>query len=177
VEYTFFSNEIVPDDVYETALKNYVEKIPGLQQYEVAEKEFGVIPMTNYSFTPVEKNIIHIGTAGGQTKGSSGFTFRFIQKHSAAIVNSLLKNKHPLEAVTFNGRFHFYDSILLHILKNRTLGGDQIFTDLFKNNRAAQVLKFLDNETTLPEDLSIIKTLPTLPFLKAAVQQMAARFS
>ncbi|MBD0278581.1 MAG: lycopene cyclase, partial [Flavisolibacter sp.] len=66
----------------------------------------------------------------------------------------------------------FYDSVLLHILQHRQLPGAAIFTDLFKKNAPQKVLQFLDNETSLVEELRIISTLPTLPFAKAALQHI-----
>jgi len=42
---------------------------------------------------------------------------------------------------------------------------------MFEKNDPVQVLRFLDNESTLTEELKIISTLPTLPFLKAAINQ------
>jgi lycopene beta-cyclase len=50
--------------------------------------------------------------------------------------------------------------------------GKKVFTDLFKNNPVQNVLKFLDNETSLSEELKIISSLPTLPFLKAGIRHM-----
>ena len=170
VEYTLFSKEILPDETYEDALKKYVEETLGIKNYAIKEKEFGVIPMSNYTFPSVQKAIINIGTAGGQTKASSGYTFLFIQQQSKAIVNNLLQEK------TFSkphaSRFQFYDSVLLNILHNDTLRGAAIFSDLFKKNKPGQVLKFLDNDTSLRDELRIISSLPTLPFLKAAIKQI-----
>jgi lycopene beta-cyclase len=170
VEYTLFSKEVLPDDAYETALKQYIEQTLQLDSYEVKEKEFGVIPMSNYRFPAVQNNIIHIGTAGGQTKASSGYTFRFIQKQSKELVRNLRQHGTPFSK-PHAPRFHFYDSVLLHILYHNTLRGADIFKDLFEKNTPQQVLKFLDNETTLPEEIRIISTLPTWPFMKAAIKQ------
>ena len=169
VEYTLFSKELLQPQAYENALKTYLKDQWQLQDYKVLEEEWGVIPMTNAAFPTIEKNIVHLGTAGGQTKASSGYTFQFIQKQSAAIVDSLIQKDHPFTEPQFGRRFHFYDSVLLHILHHRTLPGDVIFSHLFQKNKAAQVFRFLDNDTSLPQELRIISTLPTLPFLKAAV--------
>lgn len=170
VEYTLFSKNLLPDEAYEKALKTYVEQALHIANYQVKEKEFGVIPMSNYPFPARQNNIINIGTAGGQTKASSGYTFTFIQKNSKRIVEALVRGDKTLGSRA-PGRFHFYDSVLLHILYNNTLRGAGIFADLFKRNDTKQVLKFLDNETSLREELGIISTLPTLPFLKAAIKQ------
>ena len=170
VEYTLFSPDLLKPVEYEAALRNYIAETLQISSYTVYDKESGSIPMTNYRFQEGENNIINIGTAGGQTKASSGYTFRFIQKHSARMAASLAKAGDPLPA-TDTKRFAFYDSVLLRILTERKLEGRQIFKRLFEKNSAAKVLKFLDNETSLAEELSIISSLPTMPFLKAAIKQ------
>ncbi len=171
VEYTLFTNDLLEPSDYDQGLKTYMKDCLDGNTYKVEEEEFGIIPMTNYKFPASNGNIINIGTAGGQTKASSGYTFRFIQKHSAAIVGQLLKNNHPAVA-SGAGRFHFYDSTLLHILHHNTMAGHSIFTQLFQKNRPQQVLRFLDNESSLKDELKIISSLPTLPFLKAALKQL-----
>ncbi len=169
IEYTLFTRELLKPEKYDEELKEYISLFAGIKNYRVIEEEFGVIPMTSEKFKFRDK-AFNIGTAGGQTKGSSGFTFQFIQKNSEAIFQKLLK-KEKLETMPSPvSRFHFYDNVLLHILYNERLPGKQIFSQLFKKNKVQQVFKFLDNETSLPEELKIISTLPTIPFLKAAVK-------
>lgn len=172
VEYTLFSHNLLKDEQYEAALEQYIAEHLKVKEYSVTEKEFGVIPMTNYRFSPGENNLINIGSAGGKTKGSSGYTFQNIQKHSAAIVSALMSGSHPLQTKKPNTKFDFYDSVLLNILHNKTMNGGTIFHDLFKKNKPQQVLKFLDNETSLKEDVTIMSSLPTIPFAKAALDHL-----
>ena len=171
IEYTAFSKSVWPDETYEAALKDYVENNLQIKNYTVKEKEFGVIPMSNYRFPVADNNIIHIGTAGGQTKASSGYTFKFIQKSSKSIVEALRQKKHPAIVLKPKERFRFYDAVLLYILHHNTLPGNEIFATMFKKNDPSLILRFLDNETTLLQDIKIIASLPTLPFLKAAIKQ------
>lgn len=171
VEYTLFTPSLLNPEEYDEGLQHYIGEVLGIKEYSVQDEEFGIIPMTNYKFPTTEGNIVHLGTAGGQTKGSSGYTFNFVQKHSAAIVASLIQKGHPFIS-TGAQRFQFYDSVLLRILQRGRLRGKDIFTELFKKNKPQQVLKFLDNETTLAEELKIISSLPTFPFAKAAMQHL-----
>ncbi len=172
LEYTLFSKDLLKQEQYDAALKDYIANTLSIHEYQVTEEEFGIIPMSNYSFPPVDGNIINIGTAGGQTKGSSGYTFRFIQKSVQRIVECLATAGKPEGFIKQDKRFQFYDSVLLNILQHQTLQGADIFSDLFKKNKADSVLKFLDNETSLAEELKIISSLPTLPFAKAALKQL-----
>jgi len=171
VEYTLFTKQLLQPEEYDKQLKNYIKCFLNIEHYKVIEKEFGVIPMTNEKFS-FERNGWNIGTAGGQTKASSGYTFQFIQKQSQQIFECLVNQK-PLDQIpALPTRFRFYDNTLLDILYHNTLPGKKIFTTLFKKNKPQQVLRFLDNESSIKEELKIISSLPTWPFLKAAIKQL-----
>ena len=171
IEYTLFSEKLLRPEQYDDGLTAYIEKFLKTGTYKIKEEEFGIIPMTNHRFPANDRNIVHIGTAGGQTKASSGYTFRFIQKHSASIVERLISGKSPVIKPA-KRKFHFYDSVLLHIIEGKKLSGERIFSSLFKKNKPQSLLRFLDNESSLGDDLKIISSLPPLPFLKAALKQV-----
>lgn len=171
VEYTLFSKSVLTNDQYDNALRKYISE-NFTSDYEITEIENGVIPMTNANFVRSIGNVINIGTAGGQTKGSSGYTFQFIQKDSKQIVRNLVARKNPATTTTHSWRFRFYDSVLLNVLYNNTVPGAKIFMRMFEKNRAANVFRFLDNESTVSVELKIISKLPFLPFLKAAIKQI-----
>jgi len=172
VEYTLFTKQLLAKEKYDIELGNYMRTILEVSDYTILDEEFGVIPMTNKRFSFNGKGR-QIGTAGGQTKASTGYTFQFIQKQSAQIAASLLQNI-ALDSLSFSSpaRFRFYDNTLLDILYNNTLPGKKIFSQLFKKNNPQSILRFLDNESSLPEELKIISSLPAWPFLKAAMRQL-----
>ena len=171
VEYTLFTESLLEDQQYDNELRDYIRNFLKIQDYTIKEREFGIIPMTNEKLRFFKDGVYHIGTAGGQTKASSGYTFQFIQKQSQHIVDCMVKGKLPLNLPASPGRFRFYDHTLLDILYHRKLSGKEIFTRLFQKNKPQQVLRFLDNESSLRDELKIISSLPTWPFLKAALKQ------
>ena len=171
VEYTLFSNELLPQHEYEDGLKSYINSFLKISNYHVIDSEFGIIPMTTKKFDFFTGSAYNIGAAGGQTKASSGYTFQFIQKQAQAIVDHLIQAKDLASIPQTPGRFRFYDRVLLDVLHRKRVMGKDIFTLLFKKNKSQQVLRFLDNESSLSEELKIISTLPALPFLKAALKQ------
>jgi len=173
VEYTLFSENILEQEEYDAALEAYIHKYLAIKKFTVQHSEWGIIPMTNYNFPKGENRIINIGTAGGQTKGSSGYTFQFIQKHAEKIVDALIHEKDPLNVQTiFEKRFRTYDGILLNVLKNKKMSGDKLFTQLFQKNAPQSVLKFLDNETNIKEELKIMNSVSLTAFLPAALKQI-----
>ncbi len=173
VEYTVFSPALLDKEAYDAGLRQYIQQYLKLSSYTVMEEEFGVIPMSTYRFSKGEGRIVNMGTAGGQTKSSSGFTFAFIQKHAAAIVHALVQQGKPhVNENIFDKRFRLYDDTLLNILYRQKSYASDIFSILFKKNKPQQVLKFLDNETTLAEELKIMNTVPKTIFLPAALQAL-----
>ncbi|HEX5153642.1 MAG TPA: lycopene cyclase family protein [Parafilimonas sp.] len=173
VEYTLFSENIPEQHEYDAALEDYIHSVLSIKKYTIAHAESGIIPMTNYSFPKGDGRLINIGTAGGQTKASSGYTFRFIQKHSERLINALVHGKDPLHMQSvFDKRFHLYDSILLNVLQNKKMGGDKIFAQLFKKNSPQTILKFLDNETNFMEELKVMNSVSLSAFLPATIRQI-----
>lgn len=172
VEYTLFSGKLLPQEAYNAALKDYLHRFLNIDQYTITEEEFGIIPMTNVSFPQRNGNILNLGTAGGNTKSSSGYTFRAVQKKSDRIVASLLQHGHPFDLKKESPRFHFYDSVLLQILSEGKLQGADIFRQLFQKNKGARVLQFLDNETSLAQEVQLLPTLPIVPFTAAAAKYL-----
>ena len=173
VEYTLFTKDLLPHDEYEKVLHEYITTYLNLPHYHIAEQEFGIIPMTNVKFIKKIDRVINIGTAGGQTKASSGYTFQFIQKQTQQLVNDLITAGEIKDhAKFFERRFNLYDSTLLNILHNKKMGGDEIFADLFKKNAPERVLRFLDNESDLEDEMNIMASVPSGIFMKAAWQEM-----
>ncbi|MFN5146922.1 MAG: lycopene cyclase family protein [Bacteroidota bacterium] len=177
VEYTLFTADLLGAEQYNQGIADYITTYLGVSDYKIMEEEFGIIPMTSQQFPWYANGAFNIGTAGGQTKGSSGYTFQFIQKRSAQLA-ALLQNssdwsKLKSTLIQLQGdakRFHFYDRVLLNVLAANYYPGDQVFATLFEKNPAHRVFQFLDNETNLLQELQIISTLPTWPFLKAALK-------
>ncbi len=176
VEYTLFSEKLLDKNEYALPLANYIEQILRIKDYTICEKEFGVIPMTNEYFSFYKNSMYQIGTAGGQTKASTGYTFSFIQKQADEIVNALVNGTSLLKIKKTAKRFLFYDSTLLHILSKKLLEGKKIFSLLFKKNKASTIFSFLNNETNILQEIKLLNTLPKKVFMKAGLQEFVKMF-
>ncbi|NND33957.1 MAG: lycopene cyclase [Saprospiraceae bacterium] len=167
VEFTFFSPQTIPDDEYDYYLKKYMVKILGAAEYEILEIEKGLIPMSNYPFHKSNSTCMtKIGTAGSWVKASSGYSFKNAEKYSAKIIDNIKHGRIPNEAL-FSHRHKKYDSLFLDVLYNNNHLGERLFSDMYTKNDISQILAFLDEDTTLIEELKIITTFPWNPFLKA----------
>lgn len=166
IEYTLFSKDLLSKEEYESEIKHYINKL-GITKYEVLEKEHGNIPMTSYKFWRNNtKNIINIGSVGGWTKASTGFTFKNTTKKSKALVQFLL-TKNDFRNFHKQDKFWFYDLLFLDVLNRRNDKGSAVFSALFKKGNPTLILKFLDEETSSWEDFQIIRKCPKGLFVRA----------
>lgn len=174
VEYTLFSPRVLEKEAYVSALKKYIKEDLNIDNYTIQHEEFGVIPMSLAKFEKTSKpNVINLGTSGGFTKASSGYTFQFIQKNVAEIVNNLTAGKNPNPSTSFKDKvYQWYDRTLLDVLLTKKLTGKEVFEKIFQKIPAKKILAFLGNESTLAEDISIMKSLPLKPFLGSGIKQL-----
>jgi lycopene beta-cyclase len=170
VEYTLFTENLLEETDYKESLNNYISNDLKIADYTITEEEFGIIPMTNYNFDVQKNNTYFIGTAGGATKASSGYTFTFIQKQSEAIINSIVDNK-PVKTV-HKLRYQFFDDILLYLIQTKKLPLDKIFARLFAKNKMPAIFKFLDEEANILENIRLCASLQIPIFLRAALQRL-----
>jgi lycopene beta-cyclase len=166
LEYTLFSKELLPLSEYENEIQNYIQKL-GITEYEIVEKEQGNIPMTCFPFWRNNtKNILNIGSAGGWTKASTGYTFKNTTKKAKQLV-SFLDNNSDFRKFQKRDKFWFYDLLLLDILDKKNHLGSTIFSSMFQKGNATVIFKFLDEETSFLEDLQVIWKCPKGLFVKA----------
>ncbi|MDI1306462.1 MAG: lycopene cyclase family protein [bacterium] len=166
LEYTLFSHNHLEKAEYETEIKKYIQNL-GITNYEIIEKEQGSIPMTCYPFWKLNtKNVINIGTSGGWTKASTGYTFKNSDKKSTELV-SFLQTETDFTKFHKKSKFWFYDLLLLDILDRKNELGSTIFSSMFKKGNPTLIFKFLDEETSFQEDIQVILKCPKMLFIKA----------
>jgi lycopene beta-cyclase len=171
LEYTLFSKDLLSKEEYETEIEKYIQKL-GIQNYQIVEKEYGNIPMTCYPFWKHNtQNVINIGTAGGWTKASTGFTFKNSDKKSTELV-SFLETQTDFRKFHKKTKFWWYDLLLLDILDQKNETGAAIFSALFQKGNAPLILKFLDEETSFWEDVQVIWKCPKGLFINALLRRL-----
>ncbi len=149
---------------YENQINNYIKNNLKIKNYEITYKEEGAIPLF-YPLNKNEKNKINIGTAGGMTRLSTGYTFLNIQEHSKYIRENI-DNISNAKKFEIDRKYKFLDEIFLRVLKKNPEKMSDVFFKMFKTSPKT-VIKFLSNKSNFLEDLSIIFKMPKLIFIKA----------
>ena len=167
VESTWLSN--MKDEAeknYDEQLVNYIEKKLNIKNYKIKYKEKGKIPL----FFPkiIKKdNEISIGTAGGMTRLSTGYTFLNIQEHSKYICKNF-ENIVNLKSFEIGKKYQYLDNIFLKVLYKNPKLMPEIFYNMFTAN-SEKVIKFLSNKSNFIEDIHIIMKMPKMIFIKELI--------
>ena len=149
---------------YDLQLENYIKNNLGIKNYKINFTEKGAIPLFYPSLTNNNK-VINIGSAGGMTRLSTGYTFLNIQEHSKYIVKNI-ENIDRVKTFNLGKKYKFLDKIFLRVLEKYPEKMPKIFFNMFKTS-SNTVIKFLSNKSNFIEDISIISKMPKLIFLKA----------
>ena len=149
---------------YDNQISNYIKNNLKIKNYEVIYKEEGAIPLF-YPINIKEKNKINIGTAGGMTRLSTGYTFLNIQEHCKKIRMNI-DNIQNTKKFEIEKKYQFLDNIFLKVIKKNPENMPNIFFKMFEGS-SNTIIKFLSNKSNIFEDFLIILKMPKWVFIKA----------
>jgi lycopene beta-cyclase len=174
VEYTMFSPHPRTQRFYDDHLGQHLDAL-GASGYEIERREYGVIPMEDRRYRQRSgDHVWNIGTVGGMTKPTTGYTFQRIHEQTRRLVGAWAVGAPPPPARRVSARYGFADRTLLNILHHHPELGRRVFERLFRTSSIDDVLTFLDERSTLAADGRMIAGLPWTPFLRAAVSELGA---
>ena len=169
VEFTRFGVDKMEIAYGKKILDQYIQKNYG--NYTVIAEETGAIPMTTLLMEKsANKKVIHTGARANLIKPSTGYGFKNMYFFAQLITLFLQKNlTDKLHLVDLKRKFRFklYDHLLLIILLKWPHWGKPIFQSLFKNQSVEKVFLFLDEKTSLYDEVKIFAKLPISPFIRA----------
>lgn len=171
VEYTEFSAAALHQDDYDAALHRYTAEVLGLGPFRVTGVEQGVIPMTDGRFERrAGQSVFRIGTAGGATRASTGYTFAAVQRQARAVSAAVLAGRTPLPPAPHSRRSRAMDAVLLRALDTGRVEGAAFFCGLFRQVPTERLLRFLDGGSRPWEDVRIGLSTPVVPMLRTVAE-------
>ncbi|MCD5309913.1 lycopene cyclase family protein [Kineosporia babensis] len=176
IEYTEFSPAVLEPDRYDEALRSYLARAWGGLPYTVEAVEDGVIPMTDATFARrTGDRLFRLGTAGGATRASTGYTFSAMQRQAAEIAELLLADRLPVPPRPYPLRHRWMDAVMLRALDRGYVDGPGLFAGLFADHPSDRVIRFLDGTSTPADELAIMGSTPTPAMMRSAFEDVSAR--
>ncbi len=167
VEVTSFAPRAPDHAVFDSWLRDEIAALdPG--HHEVLREERGALPMEVGFRDPVPDGRIRMGLGGGAARPSTGYAFTRIQRQ-ADLVAGAFADGHPVPA-SLDGPFaRFMDRVFLQVIRTVPERGPALFESLFRNTAPDRLEHFLSGSVHPVDRLSVMTSLPTLPFLRAAM--------
>ncbi len=177
VEHTVFSAETWSREAYEAELRAYLRDVRGIDGYRVGRTEYGVIPMTDRPF-PARRGarVVTLGTAGGQTKASTGFTFQRMIRHADALAETWVREGRPHLPAPRWRRHDWMDAVLLRALATGRQDGAAFFSRLLERNPPARVLAFLDETTRPSQEVALMASVDIPLFWRVGAEVVWRRW-
>lgn len=167
VEFTYFTENIVDESVYDMFIKTYINEYLKIDNYDIIESEQGNIPMTTFSFDKFNtENITKIGTGGGWVKPSTGYSFKHTEKKVGMIIENIKSGNIPSTNL-FQKKYKFYDKVFLKVLKDENHKGEWVFKQFYDKNSTETMFRFLDEDSSFSEELKIMWSLFSWSFIRA----------
>jgi len=151
---------------YDDQIDDYLSKHLNIRNCKIKYKETGAIPLFRQN-NKKKFNEIYIGTAGGMTRLSTGYTFLNIQEQSKYIRENI-ENIKNVNLYKIQSKYDFLDKILLRVLKNNSAEMGNIFFKVF-NSKSKTAINFLSNKSNFFEDLEIVLKMPNWKCFKEII--------
>lgn len=168
VECTVFSSEPWQQEMYESRLSAYISDILLCSMYAIQSTETGSIPMCD---AIPDRNRgdhwISIGSAAGLTKATTGYTVARCIRDAKNLFDTQQRTGVWSIPQRPSRRFDWYDRLLLRIIRDEPEHVPGIFWALFNRNPIEVILRFLDEETSVSDEIRVFWSLPWSPFLRA----------
>jgi lycopene beta-cyclase len=174
VEVTFFSNKPIKSAVIAKYLDTLLAQ-KGWQQANIIRQEMGVLPMGLPQFkdanpmSPSAKNYVNAGIGGGALRASSGYGFLRIQRWAKQAADAMIKRNSLVGQPATPPVLAFMDRIFLQVIKQNPELGPIIFERLLARVAPIRFLRFMDDQPSIIDLVSIIISLPKTPFLKGLI--------
>lgn len=163
VESTFISPKILPKTVYENAIVKYLKERYCTVDYEILNKEQGVLPLGTSLKKTATKRIVPIGTNAGWARASTGYAFLAIQSG----IKNLLGSKTPTSRKQVDD---YLDRIFLSYLQDEPKKAPELFFNLFKKNSSDNLVRFLTSQWSYYDLLKVLFSMPKGAMISRAMR-------
>jgi lycopene beta-cyclase len=178
VESTRISESSCPSKWYRDAIKEYLEKVCFVKKYSIEKEERGVIPMVNC--TPLDKNILAIGSNGGCLRASSGYAFNSIQRQTKKLANDLLRGKNITKQRQIlqphSNIEKILDQVFLRVLMENPRRAPGLFIKIGQSMTGDEFALFMSGKAKLSIIVKMIISLPKRLFIKAMFTEIRSAF-
>lgn len=147
----------------------HLDRVLGAGRHRVVRRESGVLPLAPRLRRPRSARGLAIGAAAGLVRASTGYGYARMRRDAARIAEQLRRGEPP-SGLRRSARHHAMDAVFLELATHDPATLVDSLDLLFARTPADLVLRFLDEATSPREEARLVSSLPTRPFVAAAVR-------
>ncbi|MFT4654944.1 MAG: lycopene beta-cyclase [Kangiellaceae bacterium] len=177
VEFTCFSPVFIKEDTLKSRLLDIINNLVKQHKYQIQRSESAVLPMyminknihnTGHNSSSNGPNIIYGGIAGGAMRASTGYSFLNSQQWAKRCAKQLMHSDLLSKHAPINALYTKMDSIMLKVLRDDMNMGVTVFEQMFKRVKPDSFARFMIQQATFLDFVSVIWAMPKWRFFKAA---------
>jgi lycopene beta-cyclase len=138
-------------------------------EYRVLRRESGSVPLRPRVRRPRTPHVLAIGAGAGLVRASTGYGYELMRRDADVIAAQLRRGTSPT-GLRRSIRHRAMDEVFLELVRRDPVALCSSLERLFAGNSTDVVLRFLNEETTPVEEARLVASLPTGPFVRAAVR-------
>ncbi len=179
VEFTCFSISIIDREILKARLSEILKALLDHHDYKVLRSEQAVLPMyaINENLNKAHKNLIYGGIAGGAMRNATGFSFLNSQRWAKQCAQALVDQGKLIPSPPVNLLYRKMDALMIRVLRNDMQIGVTIFEQMFKKVKAKRFARFMTEQATTADVISVIAAMPKWAFLRAVYNAFTASFT
>lgn len=173
VEVTLFARS-VPDQSVLRAELNRVLEARGWQHARIVRREYAVLPMGLPYRSALSGEPTRAGINGGALRASSGYGFLRIQRWADQCAQRYLATGEVTGHDSPSVWWHWMDQLFLDVVARDPTLAPELFNRMLTQTEPARFVRFMNDQATLVDCMSIIASMPKRPFLTALSRRMFA---
>jgi lycopene beta-cyclase len=180
VEFTCFSITIIDKETLKARLTERLKHMFEQHDYKVLRTEQAALPMysiNHNNLNKTHKNLIYGGIAGGAMRIATGFSFLNSQRWAKQCAQALIEQGKLVPSPPINLIYRTMDALMIRVLRNDMKIGVTIFEQMFKKVKAKRFARFMTEQATTADMISVIAAMPKRAFLRAAYNALTAAFT
>ncbi|MCA9658589.1 MAG: hypothetical protein KC486_09605 [Myxococcales bacterium] len=178
VEATYFTEATLPTATYEARIRDYLRRRFAVDDFTIAFRERGVIPMTTAPARPQPSpRVYNVGLRGGLAKPSTGYAFLAIQRFAQATADRLagadLTATPPPPPAPRSALATAMDRVFLSYVHRHPERAPKLFADLFDRLPPDLLIRFLSDHASARECLRVMTSTPLAAMTREVLRSRA----
>ena len=139
--------------------------------YTVDAVEYGCLPMfTENRGSSGEASIIHAGITAGHIRPATGYAFLPVQRWCQVAAAAILQGNRPPQFDPIPRVYQYLDAIFLRALQDDITIAPALFYRLVEKTTPSQLARFMTEQASITDFLSVIMAMPKRPFIRALLR-------